>query len=88
MDLGAPQSFPDEATLHGLIRENPQLLPLAGSPRLTVLGSEVQLGNGSADILAVEPSGRPVIIEVKLGRNSLDRGDMEDACYHCENSRI
>ena len=46
-DLGAPQSFKDEATLHGLIRENPQLLPLAGSPGLTVLGSEVQLARNS-----------------------------------------
>ena len=68
--LGAPSPFPDEKTLHGLIAENPQLLPLAGSPQLTVLGSEVQLGAGYADILAVEPSGRPAIIEVKLAKNS------------------
>lgn len=67
--LGAPRPFPDEKTLHGLIAENPQLLPLAGSPQLTVLGSEVQLGTGYADILAVEPSGRPAIIEVKLAYN-------------------
>lgn len=68
--LGAPRPFPDEKTLHGLIAENPQLLPLAGSPQLTILGSEVQLGAGYADILAVEPSGRPAIIEVKLAKNS------------------
>ena len=68
-EVGAPHAFPDEGTLHGLIEENPQLLPLAGSPRLTVLGSEVQLGNGYADILAVEASGRPAIIEVKLASN-------------------
>ena len=67
--LGAPQQFQDEATLHRLIKENPQLLPLAGSPRLTVLGSEVQLGAGYADILAVESTGRPTIIEVKLAHN-------------------
>ena len=67
--LGAPRSFPDEQTLHELIADNPQLLPLAGSPQLTVLGSEVYLGAGSADILAVEPSGRPVVIEVKLAYN-------------------
>ncbi len=52
-----------------MIKENPQLLPLAGSPRLTVLGSEVQLGTGYADILAVESTGRPTIIEVKLANN-------------------
>ena len=67
--LGSPHPFQDEATLHRLIEENPQLLPLAGSPRLTVLGSEVQLGTGYADILAVESTGRPAIIEVKLARN-------------------
>ena len=67
--LDAPQAFLDEASLHRLIQENPNLLPLAGSPRLTVLGSEVRLGNGYADILAVEPTGRPAIIEVKLARN-------------------
>ena len=68
-ELGSPQEFQDEATLHRLIQENPQLLPLAGSPSLTVLGSEIQLGSGYADILAIESSGRPTIIEVKLGRN-------------------
>jgi hypothetical protein len=64
-----PVGFPDEATLHRLVAEAPQVLPLAGSPRLVVLGSEVRLGNGSADLVAVEPSGRLAIIEVKLARN-------------------
>ena len=68
-DLGSPQPFVDEATLQSLIQRNPQLLPLAGSPSLTVLGAEVQLGPGYADLLAVEPSGRPAIIEVKLSSN-------------------
>ena len=68
-EWGKPRAFEDEAKLHELIRENPQFLPLSGSPRLVVLGSEVQLGNGYADILAVESSGRPAIIEVKLRRN-------------------
>ncbi len=52
-----------------LLDDNPQLLPLAGSPRLIVLGSEVRIGSGYADILAVEASGRPTIIEVKLASN-------------------
>ena len=67
--LASSEVFPDEATLHRLIAENPQLLPLVGSPRLIVLGCEVQLGTGKADILAVESSGRPTIIEVKLAKN-------------------
>ncbi len=68
-ELGSPQEFQDEAALHRLIQKDPQLLPLAGSPRLTVLGPQIKLGSGLADILAVESSGRPTIIEVKLGRN-------------------
>ena len=62
--LASSQGFPDEATLHRLIEENPQLLPLAGSP------------SGYADILAIESSGRPAIIEVKLGRNREARRDI------------
>src|SRR5215216_2167147 len=64
--LLVPSGFPDEASLHTLIEQSPQLLPLAGSPRLTIVGREVRLGSGSADLLAVEPNGRLVVIEVKL----------------------
>lgn len=67
--LEPAQEFDDEGTLHRLILENPEFLPLAGSPRLTVLGTEVELGTGYPDILAIESSGRPVIIEAKLARN-------------------
>jgi len=56
--------------LHDLVQKAPQMLPLAGSPRLTVLGREVRLGSGSADLLAVESTGRLVIIEVKLAENA------------------
>ncbi len=62
--------FPDEDTLHTLVEKTPQLLPLAGSPQLAVVGREVRLGSGSADLIAVEPSGRLVIIEVKLAKNA------------------
>src|SRR5919198_3836666 len=68
--LLAPSGFPDEAALeaalHTLIEQSPQLLPLAGSPRLTILGREVRLGSGSADLIAVEPNGRLAVIEVKV----------------------
>ena len=67
--LGA-SSFPDEASLHDRVEEAPQLLPLAGSPRITVLGREVRLGSGYADLVAVERNGRPAVIEVKLARNA------------------
>ncbi len=62
--------FPDEAALHGLVEGAPQLLPLSGSPQLVVVGREVPLGGGYADLLAVERSGRMAVIEVKLAKNS------------------
>jgi hypothetical protein len=69
----SPVGFPDEATLHGLVERAPGMLPLAGSPSLVVLGREVQLGSGYADLLAVETTGRFVVIEVKLRTNSESR---------------
>ncbi|MDP9351633.1 MAG: hypothetical protein M3P51_08860, partial [Chloroflexota bacterium] len=71
--LMAPSGFPDEAALHTLIEEAPQVLPLAGTPTLAVVGREVSVSSGYADLLAVEPSGRLVIIEVKLARNAESR---------------
>jgi RecB family endonuclease NucS len=68
-----PTAYPDEATLHKLVHDAPDMLPLSGSPWLTVLGREVRLGAGSADLIAVESSGRLVIIEVKLAGNSESR---------------
>ncbi len=69
-ELTRPEGFPDEATLHDLIEEAPEMLPLAGTPSITILGREVGLGSGSADLLGVEASGRPVLVEVKLSKNS------------------
>lgn len=63
-------AYPDEATLHGLVEEAPQMLPLSGQPNLAVVGREVHLGSGYADLLAIETSGRLAIIEVKLARNA------------------
>lgn len=37
------------------MEETPQILPLAGDSRLVVVGKKVELGNGYADLLAVEP---------------------------------
>lgn len=68
--LTSPSGFPDEATLHKLIQEAPGILPLAGEPEIAILGSEVNLGSGYADLIGVESNGRPVVIEVKLSRNN------------------
>ncbi len=68
--LSPPEGFEDEATLHGLIEKKPEMLQLSGKPTLFILGREVSLGSGYADLVAVETSGRPVIVEVKLAKNN------------------
>jgi hypothetical protein len=68
--LLSASGFTDEAALHDLVEEAPHLLPLSGSPALVVVGREVPLGGGYADLVAVEPNGRLVVIEVKLARNA------------------
>lgn len=65
-----PAGFRDEAALHDLIERTPGLLPLSGGPQLTIVGREVALGPNRADLIAIESSGRPCIIEVKLAYNS------------------
>ena len=72
-ELLSPTGFEDEAALHALVERSPDLLPLAGSPRLAVIGKEVWLGGNYADLIAIEPSGRPCVIEVKLAANSESR---------------
>jgi hypothetical protein len=72
-ELLAPTGFPDEKTLQDLVERAPGMLPLGGAPTLVVLGREVRLGSGYVDVLAIEPSGRPVMIEVKLRNNAESR---------------
>ncbi|MQA00879.1 MAG: hypothetical protein GEU80_16420 [Dehalococcoidia bacterium] len=69
-ELLSPAGFTDEAALHTLVAGAPQVLPLAGNPQLAVIGREVELGSGYADLLAVESTGRLAVIEVKLARNA------------------
>jgi hypothetical protein len=69
-ELATPAAFSLEKTLHDLVEGAPHVLPLAGDPRIIVLGREVPCGSGSADLLAVESTGRLVILEVKLASNS------------------
>jgi hypothetical protein len=52
-----------------LIEDAPEMLPLAGAPQIVVLGREVALASGSADLIAIEATGQPVFIEIKLERN-------------------
>src|SRR3954462_2776884 len=68
--LLSPSGFPDEATLHSLVEDAPDMLPLAGAPRLTVVGREVALGGNWADLIAIESTGRLVIVEIKLAKSA------------------
>ncbi len=63
--------FANETELHNLLELTPSMLPLAGSPRIAVLGREVRCGRERADLVAVEvDTGRPVVVEVKLAANT------------------
>src|SRR4051794_23760189 len=65
-----PSGFANEEALRDLVEEAPHLLPLSGDPSLVVVGREVALGSGYADLVAVEPDGRLGIIEIKLRPNA------------------
>lgn len=69
-NLLLPTGFPDEATLHQLVAEAPHILPLSGIPQLAIIGAEVALAGNRADLIAIEPSGRLAIIEIKLAQNA------------------
>ncbi len=60
-----PSGFPSEEKLHDLVEGSPNLLPLSGDPSLTVLGREVAVGPGYADLLAIEADGRLAIVEIR-----------------------
>lgn len=68
--LLGPTGFPDEATLHSLIENAPQMLPLSGDPRLVIVGKEVYLNGNYADLIGIEPDGRIAVIEIKLSTNA------------------
>lgn len=69
-----PTPYENERALHDIVLHSPELLPLSGSPRLSVIGREVALpASGYVDVLAVESDGRPVVIEVKLRNNAESR---------------
>ena len=66
-----PVGFPDERTLHTLVEEAPQLLPLAGLRRSSSWGARCALVQATPIwIRRVEPNGRVVVVEVKLAENS------------------
>ncbi|MWA07345.1 hypothetical protein F8568_044875 [Actinomadura sp. LD22] len=66
-----PQPFEREQVLHESIERGAAMLALPGQPTGVMLGREVQLGNGYADLITIEAeTGRPMVIEVKLASNA------------------
>ncbi|HEY3924643.1 MAG TPA: hypothetical protein VGL75_08775 [Acidothermaceae bacterium] len=69
----SPHGFTDEDALHTVIERAPQLLPLAGDPQLTVVGREVRLGGGRADLVAIDTHAQLSVVEIKLRTNAESR---------------
>ncbi|MCY3882342.1 MAG: hypothetical protein OXG61_09495 [Chloroflexi bacterium] len=68
-NLATASDYENEQELHDRIVAAPEMLPLSGQPVIVAPYQEVPLGGGSADVLAFEANGRPVVIEVKLSKN-------------------
>ena len=69
MPCGKEVEYESERELHELIKRDPGVLQIAGSDDWTILGRRVRLGTARASLLAVEPTGRPVVIEARLWSN-------------------
>lgn len=68
------EPFESEARLHRAIADHPEVLPSEelGLGTLIPLASELNLGTGPMDLLAVDASGRLVIVEFKRGTENPD----------------
>lgn len=67
-------TFESEDRLHSAIAAHPEVLPSEdiGLGPLVTVANELDLGHGPMDTLAVDPSGRLVIIEFKRGSENPD----------------
>lgn len=68
----SPANFSLEAHLQSLVFQSVEMLPLSGSPVLVALAREVEVpvSKGRVDIVAMEATGTPVLVEVKLKANT------------------
>jgi hypothetical protein len=68
------EPFESEARLHRAIADHPEVLPSEelGLGTLIPLASELNLGTGPMDLLAVDASGRLAIVEFKRGTENPD----------------
>jgi hypothetical protein len=68
------ESFLDERELEDILAEKPQLMIDEGEPDVLLLKRQVTFeGTGTADLLLIDSDGLPMVVEVKLRRNSESR---------------
>src|SRR5688572_27974663 len=72
MEHSVPETpLPREANLHDAITTHPELLPAEdlGLGRVVVVGRESSLSSVYADLLLVDESGQPCLVEIKKEGN-------------------
>ncbi len=74
LTVATESPFPSEARLHAAIAAHPEVLPSEdlGLGPLVALAEELDFGHGPLDLLAIDASGRLVIIEFKRGTENPD----------------
>ena len=69
-----PESFFNEKELEDILAEKPQLMIEEEEPDVLLVQRQVTFeGTGTADLLLIDSNGLPMVVEVKLGRNSESR---------------
>lgn len=74
-DIMSEVSADNEAQLHDIVKETPELLPsdeFGISGPLLVVGREISLQSGYADLLCVSSNGDLIIVELKTGPQNAD----------------
>ena len=71
------EPYADEAELEEVLATHDQLLVEDDEPPLALVTRQLHLpGSGIADLVFVDASGLPVVVEVKLGRNPQSKRDV------------
>src|SRR4051812_47045159 len=74
LTVATESPFPSEQLLHDAIEARPEVLPSEdlGLGSLIAVASELSVGTGSVDLLAVDGTGQLVLVEFKRGSEGSD----------------